>query len=194
MNAAVILLALTLAHPSQGRTLSKTEPPTWSKGGAFNVRWGMGPGDVKVVHPGITFFNDWGPISGYWMDDHVEGVQVKVMFVFFEGRLHEIEVTQSIPGHPSKPELQEYEQEEERWVKRVRPILVHKYGVPRETVLRRGYAEMQAWVWKHETTEVVLHSGPGASLKYADLDVAVAVDSAKRGWSEGQLKAERDRL
>lgn len=77
MRTFVACLALSFVAPafSAEDSFPRTDARTWSREGAFKVRWGMGPGDVKSIYPSLgqnRFF--------YSTVDFVEGMDVLVLF------------------------------------------------------------------------------------------------------------------
>ena len=190
---ATSALILSVAALAAGQNLSHTSPEGWSTDGGFNnLKWGMGPADVRGIFPKLMFMERKGPVGGYLAEDFVEGMRVHVHCRFYKGRLYRVRLIASRFGTTSSDDvgLEEWKAREKTWVNRLKPILQEKYGDPTEDTY--GYAP--AWTWHRGRTSVQLISSPAAAVSYADVAVANEADAAQEASRTAEEKARRSRL
>ena len=133
----VLFLAAT-AHAgsdTKNRTATAGHTPSegWSKDSMFDVRWGMGPADVKAKHPHLSkVHKELEPIFEAVVTERVEGLLIFFVFRFYQGRLVSFSLG---PRHTLRQDAPKEEEDQFElmcriWGRRVRDILREKYGEP----------------------------------------------------------------
>jgi hypothetical protein len=153
--AAALLLSLA-ATPDDG--LARTPPASWVRAGYQQLRWGMGPGDVKdALAAGGKVLKLAAPFelgAGYDPQGEggarvaapelvVAGLGSVLGFRFFKGRL--VAVALLPADGPADPDA---------WEATIRGLLVERYGPPAATVDSRT-------LWHKDGLDVALPFLPG---------------------------------
>jgi hypothetical protein len=192
VKTPVVWLALLLGVPTLADEdlFSGTDPKTWSAAGAFDVKWGMGPGDVRKTYPDLGLARDDldgpdCPIRNYRATSKVGRDPVEVQLQFFHGRLFYLAV---MPDEKTRlTDLGLSAVICEKWLTRLRS----KYGEPvHETDARiRG---VSFYAWQLDGTSIRLSSIP--ILSYTAVQMRVAAYAAYDVWKERQEAKERARF
>jgi hypothetical protein len=88
----VLFLVIAAADPDVV-TLPATKTPasSWSREGAFNVKWGMGPRDVRAIYSDMDLDQSKElircPVRNHSATTKIENMPVTVGFSFYKGRL-----------------------------------------------------------------------------------------------------------
>jgi len=168
MKWIVLLLLLAAGADQVAVPATKTKPDSWSTEGAFKVKWGMGPGDVRALYPDmdLTESKDFAhcPEHNHWAKTQIEHLTVEVLFSFYKGRLFEIQV-----DRPSTVGLQSSDPMWIKWHSSVLDVLTAKYGPPQDRV---GFGKNERYkFWKvGKRTEIFLRELP--QIRYLDATVA----------------------
>ncbi|HWV37453.1 MAG TPA: hypothetical protein VN033_03140 [Vulgatibacter sp.] len=148
MRVPAFALSLALSVPALGQSpepmgaeqpvLPRTDPTTWSKNGWKQIKWGMGPGDVKAALklPDLIFEIDLGEAHVYeaTYPESIFNQNVKVSLHFVGGTKLNLVVLQPRVGlgfddRELKPRL---ERNCEQWGHAVFDALKSQYGEPTE--------------------------------------------------------------
>lgn len=171
----------------------KTPPSTWGEGGAFSVRWGMGPGDVRKTYPDL--FNSGigdAPSESYWLKERVkvEGMDAALYFDFFRGRLWQIRV--GAVGKDGRA-FGSFASRKGAFHPPVKVALEAKYGKALPVAGKTwGGDPCTNWLWAHKTasgtTGIWLYGCGAVDLVYTDLAIESEISDLQKA------KDERSRL
>ncbi len=151
----------------------KVDPAAWGEEAAMDVRWLMGPGDVRAVYPDLE--RDTGmeadPGQSYVARRFLEG-DAEIRFTFYMGQLVDmrIDLYHPLPKGRDKAQIEAdikaQGEKSEAWGAVVRAILKAKYGepiaAPDEAQLQGATAErgdqkvnLMEWRWRHGSTNII---------------------------------------
>jgi S1-C subfamily serine protease len=184
--------------------LWKTTPSSWSDGGAFSLRWGMGPGDVLALYPNLDSLWSSGdePVRTYRSDVEVEG-SVGAYFAFYRGRLVSLDISpfsrsSNAGSKKSDAELQAYWLQCDEWRERIRNLLTKKFGPPLAAPSGKDGREAsdganRQWVWRVNGTGVLLdHSTRGMPLlRFVEIASYEAVQKAEQAYDAAKEKEQK---
>jgi hypothetical protein len=170
--------------------LWRTNPSTWSDDAFFDVKWGMGPGDVRDnYHDLISYLpapdNALHKFSANTFIEWPVGIQ----FEFLKGRLVGISISPWHIAHLSSDSNEQKWMEWELWQEDITEILTDKYSVPEPAWFQMTFGPTigpdsppNAWFWHTNSSAI------GLKL----LGRAPVLECRERGSLEEREKEERD--
>ena len=201
-GGALVLFVAVTSHAGSGakdRTAAAghTPPETWSKDSMFDVRWGMGPADVKAKHPRLSKVRKIAIFHSALVTERVEGRLTNLVFSFYQGRLVRFVLMLVGPQDTVRQDVAKEEQwyfdlRSEAWGERVRDILKAKYGEPLPTYPhtdRPALPDASSWWWRTAETIVSFNSGDRPFLMYEDAARSEEIKAVERTYKRAREAA-----